>query len=160
MIFYSLGILHVAIYKTFVINNIVVWILNRSDHVSTASKLPLIERYQFWKVLYMQYILFSFQHQAVQEMFNCWVWRIPPLRYLGGSQLEQMESSWDTESTFYIEISLQFKLFEIINRQWWKLLQDWVSTLPNWHSKRNFMIWINREFNYVVLIDIIHLSLW
>ena len=110
---------------------------------------------------------FSFQHQAVQEMFNCWVWRIPPLRYLGGSQLEQTESSWDTESTFYIEISLQFKLFEIINRQWWKLLQDWVSTLYNWHSKRNFMIWIlsfrilskNREFNYVVLIDIIHLSL-
>ena len=105
---------------------------------------------------------FSFQHQAVQEMFNCWVWRIPPLRYLGGSQLEQTESSWDTESTFYIEISLQFKLFEIINRQWWKLLQDWVSTLHNWHSKRNFMIWIlsfNREFNYVVLIDIIHLSL-
>ena len=138
MNFYTLGRMHVAIYKTFVINNIVVWILNRSDHVSTASKLPMIERYKFWNMS----IYFSFQHQAVQEMFNCWVWRIPPLRYLGGSQLEQTESSWDTESTFYIEISLQFKPFEIINRQWWKLLQDWVSTLHNWHSKRNFMIWI------------------
>ena len=60
MNFYTLGRIHVAIYKTFVINNIVVWILNRSDHVSTASKLPLIERYQFWKVLDIQYIRFLF----------------------------------------------------------------------------------------------------
>ena len=61
MNFYTLGRMHVAIYKTFVINNIVVWILNRSDHVSTAVKLPLIERYQFWTVLdiYNIHVFFS-----------------------------------------------------------------------------------------------------